>query len=154
MDSEFRDIYRAIFRALEAKFHHIGSIIDAEARKLVIERRIEDKGDFRRNLGYAVVKTETSLDLKEGSNVSHAPYVLGGKVPSWTPLEPLKSWVERKGFSWVDKITGKVMTIEQMAIMIRAKIRREGIKGRNIFAEIMKNKKQWIFNELDRIVVR
>ena len=154
MNSEFREIYRAIFRALEAKSHYIGSVIDAEARKLVIERQIEDKGDFRRNLGYAVVKTETSLDLKEGSNVSHAPYVLGGKVPSWTPLAPLKSWVERKGLSWVHKQTGKIMSVEDMARSIMFKIKREGIKGRNIFAEIMKNKQKWIFDELDRIVVR
>ena len=153
MDSEFKEIYRAIFRALESTFHKIGSVIDADARKLVIERHIEDKGDFRRNIGYAVVRAETSIDMKVGSNVGHAPYVLGGKVPSWTPLAPIVAWVERKGLSWVSKQTGKVMTVEQMAHSIIHKIKREGIKGRNIFAEIMKNRQKWIFDELDRIVV-
>ena len=154
MSSEFKEIYRAIFRALDKKFHEIGEKIDAEARKLTLKYDIKDKRDFYDNIYNSVRTTETSLDLKVGSNVDHAKYVLGGKVPSWTPLAPLVSWVERKALSWVDKKTGRAMTVEQMATAIMYKIKREGIKGRNIFAEIMKNKQKWIFDEFDRIVVR
>ena len=100
-------IYRAIFAAIESRLHLIGSVIDGEARRLILERDIKAEGDFLANTGYEVDVGSSSIDLIVGSNVPHEPYVLGGKVPSWTPIEPLKAWVERKNLSWVDKKSGQ-----------------------------------------------
>jgi hypothetical protein len=148
-----KEILRAIFKAIESRLHRIGSVIEGEARRLILERDIKDKGDFLQNSGYAVQFNNASIDLTVGSNVPHEQYVLGGKVPSWTPIEPLKAWVERKGLAWVDKKTGKQLSVEQIAYMIQAKIKREGIPERNVFAEVIKNKQQWIYNQLDSIEV-
>ena len=151
--SDNSDIYRAIFAAIESRLHLIGSVIDGEARRLILERDIKSEGDFLANTGYEVEVGNSSIDLIVGSNVAHEPFVLGGKVPSWTPLEPLKAWVERKNLSWVDKKSGKALSIEQMAFMIRAKIKREGIPARNVFAEVIRKRESWIFQQLDSIEV-
>jgi len=148
-----KEILRAIFKAIESRLHRIGSVIEGEARRLILQQDIKDKGDFLQNTGYAVQFNNSSIDLVVGSNVPHEQYVLGGKVPSWAPIEPLKAWVERKGLAWVDKKTGKQLSIEQIAYMIQAKIKREGIPERNVFAEVIKNKQQWIFSQLDSIEV-
>lgn len=147
------EILRAIYKAIESRLHLIGSVIEGESRKLILERGIRDKGDFFQNTGYAVQVGSSSMDLTVGSNVPHEHYVLGGKVPSWTPIEPLKAWVERKGLDWVDKKSGKRLSISQMAYMIQAKIKREGIPERNVFAEVIRNKQQWIYEQLDSIEV-
>ena len=153
MSNTNQEILRAIFKAIESRLHRIGSVIEGEARRLIIQQNIKDKGDFLQNTGYAIQVGSSSIDLAVGSNISHEQYVLGGKVPSWTPIEPLKAWVERKGLAWVDKKTGKQLSIEQMAYMIQAKIKREGIPERNVFAEVIKNKQQWIYNQLNSIEV-
>jgi len=75
------EILRAIFKAIESRLHRIGSVIEGEARRLILERDIKDKGDFLQNTGYAVQFNNASIDLVVGSNVSHEQYVLGGKVP-------------------------------------------------------------------------
>jgi hypothetical protein len=93
------------------------------------------------------------MQLRVGSNVKHEPYVLGGKVPSWTPIAPLISWVERKGLDWTDKNTGESLSVEQMAYMVQSKIKAKGIEGRNIFAEIIENKKDWIYAQLRNVEV-
>ena len=117
-------------------------------------RRFESTEGFAPQIhSYEVEVGSSSIALIVGSNVPHEPFVLGGKAPSWTPLEPLKAWVERKNLSWVDKKSGKALTIEQMAYMIRAKIKREGIPARNVFAEVIKNRESWIFQQLDSIEV-
>jgi len=77
----------------------------------------------------------------------------GGKVPSWTPIAPLKSWVERKGISWTDKKSGKLLTVDQIAHMIQGKIKREGIAARNVFASVIANREQWIYEQLNDIEV-
>ncbi|MCD4818659.1 MAG: hypothetical protein K8S23_08195 [Candidatus Cloacimonetes bacterium] len=153
MSSTSQEILRAIYRAIESKLHLIGSVIEGSARNLILQQDIKDKGDFFQNTGYAIQFGNSSIDLAVGSNVPHEQYVLGGKVPSWTPIEPLKAWVERKGLAWVDKRSGKLLSIEQMAYMIQAKIKREGIPARNVFVEVIKNKQQWIYNQLDNIRV-
>jgi len=150
VQDELKEILKAILAALEQKLHLIGSKIESEAAKLALEWDIRDKGDFYRNIGYAVKKNGRGYDLFVGSNVPHEPYVLGGKVPSWTPIEPLKGWVERKGLSWMDE-DGQPLSVEQMAYMIRAKIKREGIPARNIFEEVLRNKEQWIYQQIDSI---
>lgn len=147
------EIYRAIYAALESRLHLIGSIIDADSRKEILTQQIYDKGDFYGNTGYIVETNDSGMTLRVGSNVRHEPFVLGGKVPSWTPIAPLKSWVERKGLSWTDKKSGKLLTVDQIAHMIQAKIKREGIAARNVFAQVIANREQWIYQQLNSIEV-
>jgi len=147
------EIYRAIYAALESRLHLIGSVIDADSRKEILTQQIYDKGDFYGNTGYVVETNDSGMTLRVGSNVKHEPFVLGGKVPSWTPIAPLKSWVERKGLSWTDKKSGKLLNVEQIAYMIQAKIKREGIAARNVFASVIANREQWIYQQLNSIEV-
>ena len=147
------EIYRAIFAALESRLHLIGSVIDADSRKEILTQQIYDKGDFYGNTGYVVETNDSGMTLRVGSNVKHEPFVLGGKVPSWTPIAPLKSWVERKGLSWTDKKSGKLLTVEQIAHMIQSKIKREGTQARNVFAQVIANREQWIYQQLNSIEV-
>jgi hypothetical protein len=154
MDELMTEIYRAIYNALEGKLHLIGSVIDRDARREILEQQIYDKGDFYTNAGYIVENRADGLSLRVGSNVKHEPYVLGGKEPSWTPIKPLIGWVERKGLSWVDKKSGKQLKVEQMAYMIRSKIKREGIAGRNVYETVIQNQEAWIFEQLNSIEVR
>jgi hypothetical protein len=146
-------IYKAILEALESRLHLIGSVLDGDARRLTLERGIYDKGDFYNNLGYLVTVEGDGITLHVGSNVKHESFVLGGKVPSWTPLAPLKAWVERKHLSWQDKKTGLDLTIEQIAYLIRGKIKREGIPERNVIAEVIEKRESWIIKQLDDIRV-
>ena len=147
------EIYRAIFTALESRLHLIGSVIDAESRKEILAQQIYDRGDFYGNTGYLVETSPDAMILRVGSNVKHEPFVLGGKVPSWTPIAPLIAWVERKHLSWTDKETGKLLTVAEIAYLIRGKIKREGIAARNVFAEIISNREQWIYQQLNSIEV-
>jgi len=147
------EIYSAIYAALESRLHLIGSVIDADSRKEILTQQIYDKGDFYGNTGYVVETNDSGMALRMGSNVKHEPFVLGGKVPSWTPIAPLKSWVERKGLSWTDKKSGKLLTVEQIAHMIQAKIKREGTQARNVFAQVIANREQWIYQQLNSIKV-
>jgi hypothetical protein len=137
IDAIMIEVYWAIYAALESRLHLIGSVIDAESRKEILAQQIYDKGDFYGNTGYLVETSPDAMILRVGSNVKHEPFILGGKVPSWTPIAPLKSWVERKGLSWIDKKSGKLLTVEQIAHMIQAKIKREGIAARNVFASVI-----------------
>jgi len=154
MDELMAEIYRAIFNALESKMHLIGSVIDGEARREILEKEIYDKGDFYANAGYVVGVRCYGMTLRVGSNVKHEPFVLGGKTPSWTPIKPLIAWVERKGLSWADKKTGRALKVEQMAYMIRSKIRREGIAARNVYETVLQNKEAWIYEQFNSIEVR
>ncbi len=158
-----KEILRGILTALEQKFNAIGSVIDGEARGLILSRNIRDTGNFYDNATYEVVIEDNAITLYVGSDpkqkgegqneaVSYGQYILGGKVPSWTPLAPLKAWVERKNLNWVDK-RGKAFSVTQMAYMIQAKIKREGIPERNVYAEIIKNKEKWIYDQLDSVLV-
>jgi hypothetical protein len=72
---------------------------------------------------------------------------MGGKVASWTPIVPLIAWVERKKLSWCDK-KGNKLTAKQMAYMIRNKIKREGIKERNVFQEVLNQELTWIESQI------
>jgi hypothetical protein len=147
------EIYRAIYSALESRLHLIGSTIDADSRREILAQQIYDKGDFYGNTGYLLQTTDTAMILRVGSNVKHEPFVLGGKVPSWTPITPLIAWVERKHLSWSDKETGKALTVAEIAYLIRGKIKREGIAARNVFASVISNREQWIYQQLNDIEV-
>ena len=153
LDEIMVEDYRAIFSALESRLHLIGSVIDAESRKEILTQQIYDKGDFYGNTGYLLQTTDTAMILRVGSNVRHEPFVLGGKVPSWTPIAPLIAWVERKHLSWTDKETGKALTVAEIAYLIRGKIKREGIAARNVFATVIANREQWIYQQLNSIEV-
>lgn len=152
VDEVMIEIYRAIYAALEQKFYLIGSVIDAEARREILDKKIYDKGDFYGNTGFMVENDNEGLILRVGSNVKHEPFVLGGKVPSWTPIAPLKAWVQRKNLNWLDK-DGHKLKVDQIAYMIRAKIRREGIEARNVFEAVIDRKEQWIINQFNSIEV-
>jgi len=152
-DELMRDIYLAIYAALESRLHLIGSVIDAESRKEILAQQIYDKGDFYGNTGYLVETSPEAMILRVGSNVKHEPFVLGGKVPSWTPIAPLIAWVERKHLSWTDKKTGKLLTVAEIAYLIRGKTKREGIAAHNVFAEVIANREQWIYQQLNDIEV-
>jgi len=78
---------------------------------------------------------------------------LPGKVPSWTPIAPLIAWVERKHLSWTDRETGKALTVAEIAYLIKGKIKREGIAARNVFASVISNREQWIYQQLNDIEV-
>ncbi len=153
LDEIMVEDYRAIFSALESRLHLIGSVIDAESRKEILTQQIYDKGDFYGNTGYLLQTTDTAMILRVGSNVRHEPFVLGGKVPSWTPIAPLIAWVERKSLSWTDKETGKALPVAEIAYLIRGKIKREGIAARNVFASVIANREQWIYQQLNDIEV-
>lgn len=152
-DELMREIYLAIYAALESRLHLVGSVIDADSRKEILAQQIYDKGDFYGNTGYLVETSPDAMILRVGSNVRHEPFVLGGKVPSWTPIAPLIAWVERKHLSWTDKETGKLLTVAEIAYLIRGKIKREGIAARNVFAEVIANREQWIYQQLNDIEV-
>ena len=152
-DELMREIYLAIYAALESRLHLIGSVIDADSRKEILAQQIYDKGDFYGNTGYLVETSPDAMILRVGSNVRHEPFVLGGKVPSWTPIAPLIAWVERKHLSWTDKETGKALTVAEIAYLIRGKIKREGIAARNVFAQVIANREQWIYQQLSSIEV-
>jgi len=152
MNNLSNEVIRAIDKAMEKALHHIGSVIDGEAREAILAQKIYDKGDYYRNTTYIVRGGFPRYEVRFGSNVRHEPYVLGGKEPSWTPFAPIKSWVERKGLSWVDK-RGKVLNVNEIAWMIIYKIKRNGIKGRNVYETIMKNREKWIYQRLRMVKV-
>jgi hypothetical protein len=145
------DIWLKIYNELEKALNEIGSVLVGDAKRMILDKNIKDRGDFYRNTTY-VIKGNLSrgMSLRVGSNVKHEPYVLGGKEPSWTPFAPILGWVQRKGLSWTDK-RGNIMKPEQMAWAIIHKIKREGIPARNIFADILKDRKSYVLQRLQRI---
>ncbi len=145
------DIWSLIYNEITKALHEIGSTLVKDAKRVILDKEIKDKGDFYRNTTYIVSgNLDKGMRLQYGSNVAHEPYVLGGKEPSWTPLAPIVGWVQRRGLSWTDK-QGNLLTIEQMARMIIHKIKREGIAARNVFADILKDRNSYIMRRLKAI---
>jgi len=106
-------------------------------------------GEFLNKLTHSVTDENGDFVVRIWSDAPHSNYVLGGKVPSWTPIKPLIAWVEKKRFSWVDK-SGKKLTVKQIAYMIRNKIKREGIRERNVFQEVLEAELAWIESQLHK----
>ncbi len=164
MDFELQEIYRAIMDTLTQKVYFIGNRIDVDARREAIreidhggysDRYIYDRGDFYNAMSYVVTQEgQDTVVLRVGSNVKHEPFVLGGKVPSWTPIAPLISWVQRKGLAWVDKETGELLPVKTIAYMIRAAIKQRGIEPRNVYQTVIKNREEWIHKQLENMEVR
>lgn len=149
----FQEIYRAIITALDSRLHLIGSVIDADARREILAQKIFDKGDFYANAFYIVDTVSDGMVLRVGSNVKHEQYVLGGKVPSGTPMAPLIAWVERKKLAWVDKKSGESLKVEQIAKLIFWKIKHHGIAARNVYQTVLDKREQWIYQQLQSIEV-
>ena len=117
---------------------------------------IYDTGEFLNKLTHGVTEEDDEIvvriwsDAKSPSGEKYAKFILGGRVPSDTPLKPLVAWVERKKLNWTDK-SGKKMTAMQMAYLIRNKIRRVGVKERNVFQEVLNEEISWIESQLNKI---
>lgn len=130
-------VIKKIWAELERLTWGIGYEVSAAARKKAMEQKIRAHGDFINAIDPVVTVGTDQITLRVGSNVKHEPFVLGGKVPSWTPLEPLEDWVRVKALAWTDKKTGDAMTVEEMAKLIQLKIHAKGIPARNVFAEVL-----------------
>ena len=137
---------------IEQRLMDLGVVLSKAGYLLANNYNIRATGDFMDKIGYAVNKEGNVWGLNIGSNVKYEPYILGGKQPSWTPLEPLKAWVEQKGLSWADKKTGKELSITQMAYMVRNKIKREGVKERNIVQEVYQTHEAFIYQKIEEII--
>jgi len=153
-DFDFEAIRKAVVKLLSQKMEGIGIVISEAAEELAEKWQIRDTGAFIDNIGYDLEIQTNTMTLTVGSNVKHEPYVLGGKVPSWTPLAPLKAWVIRKNLTWLDKKTGEPLTVDQIARIIQMKIKRDGIDARNIFAEVIKDKEKWIYEQLESVEIK
>lgn len=139
-------VYQEIVSKYMRKMEMLGERLEGKIAEKIAHYEptpIYDTGEFYRKLTHSVKHECDTITLRLWSNAPHSKYVLGGKVPSWTPIAPLKTWVERKGLSWLDS-RGKEMTTEQMAFLIQRKIRRYGIKERNVLAEVFKENEGWI----------
>lgn len=147
------EIYAAILTALESRLHLIGSVVEGEARREAMAQKIFDRGDFHQAISYLVDRDAQGFVLRVGSRVPHEPFVLGGKIPSWTPIAPLIGWVERKHLAWTDKRSGAALSVEQMAYMIQHAIHARGIPARNVFQTVLDNREQWIYDQLNSIEV-
>jgi hypothetical protein len=143
--------WQKIIHEIEKALHEIGNELVKDSKREIINKDIRDKGDFYRNTDYIVSRSGLSFRMQIGSNVAHEPWVLGGKQPSWTPVAPIKAWVERKGLAWADKKTGQPLTVEQMAFAIVGKIKREGIEARNVFQDVISDRKGYIKRRLKSI---
>jgi len=147
------DIWNQIYNEIEKALYEIGATVEGDAKRMILDRDIRDKGDFYRNTGYLVSgDLSSSMRLQVGSKVKHEPYVLGGKLPSWTPYAPILGWVQRKGLNWTDK-RGRLLEPKQIAWMVIGKIKREGIPARNIFEEILKDRNAYITKRLQNIKI-
>jgi len=113
-------------------------------------------GEFLDKLTHSVTEENGSLiariwsDAHSPEGEKYAKYVLGGRVPSDTPIKPLIAWVERKKLAWFDR-AGNKLTAEQIAYIVREKIRRVGVKERNVFQEVLKEQMNWIESELNKL---
>lgn len=144
-------VYKEIISKYMLKMEALGEALEGKIAERIAHYTpypIYDTGEFYRQLTHNVKHAGNYITLRLWSNAKHSKFVLGGKVPSWTPIAPLKAWVQRKRLSWVDK-KGAKMTVDQMAYMIQRKIKKYGIKERNVLAEIFKENEGWIRAKLN-----
>lgn len=147
MDNFSHLILQEIYKHFEDRLELIGEVLEGKIAERTANYPIYDRGEFYRKLSHSVSKQPEEFRLTFWSNTPHAKFVLGGKVPSNTPIKPLKQWVLRKKLSWLDK-KGNKLTADQMAYMIQSKIRRKGIKERNVLMETIKEELSWIESQL------
>jgi len=145
---------------------HIDGIIEmlegkvAERISNYKPRPIYDTGEFLNKLTHSVERRGDMIvckiwsEAKDPDGKPYAHFVLGGKVPSWTPIKPLLAWVKRKKLGW-DKEEksgkgkkGNAADLEKrqlgIAYAIRAKIHKQGIKERNVFMEVTREEWEWL----------
>jgi hypothetical protein len=150
---QFMKVFQALENAYLLRMDKIGLALQGQIIKRTKQLKIRDKGDFVRNIDYEVVNFSPILELKLGSNVKHAKYVLGGKVPSATPFKPLKAWVKRKNLKWYDlEDKDKQLTVNQIANLIFWKIYHKGIEERNVVSEVLDNQHKWIKEQLGEVL--
>ena len=144
-----------IKKKLMEELNYIGNALVGAIQERIQQDKIVAFGDFRDGIESDVKDEGDELVLKIWGSAKHTEYVLGGTFPTWKymPLAPLEAWVEKKRLSWVDQ-KGDRMSSTQMAAMIRNKIRRDGIPGRNVFRSVLKEKMNWIWKRLDTISER
>lgn len=141
-----------VTQAYMLRLDKIGVVLHGQMKKEARQQHIWASGDFVRNMDHEVVQEGNYLGLKLGSNVEHAQYVLGGKVPSWTPIEPLIEWIRKRQIVWYDKNDNK-MKAKQMAFMISRKHSKVGIPERNIPAQVIEKGKTWIEKQLNSVEI-
>lgn len=144
---EMEELTRRIMGGYRRKLDYMGNVLMGQVIKEASGRKIRAKGDFINNMSYEVVETPTALILRVGSKVDHAKYVLGGKVPSWTPLEPLLKWIKVRRIVWWDK--NRKMEDKEIAWLISLKHKREGIAARNVVQDVIDKRESWIRKELE-----
>ena len=146
------DPWREIIEMLKIRLEDIGNTLEAKITNKIKNYEpypITNTGQFQQSIFTNVREDKDGLILEIGSSVPYAKYILGGKAPSWTPLAPLEAWVDRKKLNWTDK-SGNKLSTKQMAWMIRRKIKREGIKEKNVFQDVVKNEINWIEQQLNQ----
>lgn len=144
------DVWAEVKGELMTRLEAIAEVLEGKVAKKISHYKpyaIRDTGEFLNRLTHRVKEEKDYITLTVWSDTPHAKYVLGGKVPSYTPLAPLEAWVIRKRLAWTDK-KGNTLTALQMAYMIRNKIKREGIKERNVMQEVIKEEIGWIEKQL------
>ena len=141
-----------VTQAYMLRLDKIGLVLQGQMKKEARQQKIWAKGDFVRNMDYEVVQEGNYLGLKLGSNVEHAQYVLGGKIPSWTPIDPIIEWIKTRRIVWYDN-NDKKMKPKQMAFLISRKHSRVGIPERNIPAEVIEKRRNWIDKQLNSVEI-
>lgn len=131
---------------VERATYRIGIKVSEEAQAKA--RAFKDTGAFHDNLDYQVSIKPRGVEIAFIARAKHSPFVLGGKVPSYTPIAPLVAWVERKKLAWLDK-KGKPMSSKSMAFIISRKHHSKGIEARNVIQEAFDENRVFIYNEID-----
>ncbi len=140
--NEFDELARRIVGGYRKKLDSVGNHLKGQLVKEASKRKIRAKGDFINNMSHEVSETKTGLVLRLGSRVDHAKYVLGGKVPSWTPIAPLLEWIEDRKIVWWDG--NRKMKDKEIAFLIARKHSRQGIEERNIVRDVVDRREGWI----------
>ncbi len=144
--NEFEALTRRIVDGYRKKLDYMGNHLKGQLIKEASKRKIRAKGDFINNMSYEVSETEAGLVLRLGSRVDHAKYVLGGKVPSWTPMEPLMDWIKVRKIVWWEG--NRKVKDKEIAFLIARKHSREGIDARNIVQDVVDSREGWIRRQL------
>lgn len=156
------DIYSEVIQQLRGKIllkmEGLGEFLEGKIAEEISQIPIYDKGNFLNKLTHGVTSNKSSVTLRIWSSAKHAKFVLGGKVPSAVPKAPIKAWVKRKlskspsfARKFSDPKTGKTLPVDSIVFLIMRKIRREGIKERNVFQSVVKEYLNYIERELKNL---
>lgn len=154
----FNEIFEQLKGRVILKMERLGEFLEGKIAEEISNIPIYDKGNFLNKLTHGVTHTQKTVSLRIWSSAKHAKFVLGGKVPSGVPKAPIKEWVVRKiskspsfARKFSDPKTGKRLPVDSIVFLIMRKIRREGIKERNVFQNVVKEYLNYIERELKSI---